>query len=77
MRFIDTYEPNTKQDIIIKSIMFAKAEIAELNLPPTTNVHELALDYCHQVGCIMGDMMPFDPINIVAWVGAKPIKIPR
>ena len=77
MRYIDGLTPACKDSFLKLSIAYAKGEIAEFNLPPTTNVYDLALDYCHQFGCIMGDLTPYNPLPIVAWAGTRPVKIPR
>jgi len=77
MRSIDGFGQPCKDTYLQLCIGFAKQEIADDNLPPTTDVKELALDYCHQYGCIMGDLEPYNPVVIPAWGGAKPIKVPR
>lgn len=77
MRYIDGLQQPCKDSFLKLSIAYAKGEINELNLPATTNVHDLALDYCHQYGCIMGDLAPFNPLEIVAWGGSRPVKVPR
>ena len=77
MRYIDGLQLPCKESFLKLSIAYAKGEIIELGLPPTTDVKELALDYCHQYGCILGDLDPYNPLTIDAWVGARPIKQPR
>lgn len=77
MRYFDGLQQQCKDEFLKLSIAYAKGEIAENNLPPSTDVKELALDYCHQYGCIMGDLTPYEPVSIPAWVGTRPIKVPR
>lgn len=77
MRYFDGLQTQCKDEFLKLSIAYAKGEIIEFNLPPSTDVKALALDYCHQYGCIMGDLEPYNPVTIPAWVGTRPIKVPR
>ena len=78
MRYIDTLPLPCQHSILTNAVAFAKAENIENGNDPMTNVEELAIDYCHQFGCIVPDIYNLgDIVFINAWVGARPIKQPR
>jgi len=78
MRYIDTLPEPCQINILTNAVRFAKAENIEQGNDPMTNIEELAIDYCHQMGCIVPDIYNLGDIHMIpAWVGAKPVKIPR
>lgn len=77
MRVFDTLTQSAKDEIISNSIGFAKREISDNNLPPSTDVKVLASDYVHQFEIIIEDYDQHDPVLIPAWGGPIPVKIPR
>ena len=77
MSALEIYQEPCKTSILESFVSFAKAEIIEEQLPAGTDVVEVALDYCHQLGVNHGDFAAIDCENIPAWVGIRPIKVPR
>ncbi len=77
MRVFDTLSSVSKNEILVNSIGFAKREISDDNLPPSTDVKALASDYVHQFEIIIEDYDQLDPVLIPAWGGPMPVKIPR
>lgn len=76
MRIFDLLTIEQQQGILYTCISYAKGEIVEFNLPPTTDVIQLAVQY---------DTMYFlEPIDFVGqniesiphFVGGRPVKRP-
>lgn len=74
-----TLDPNSKIDLLSKSIAFAKREIADNGNPLQRTIEDIATDYTWQNGVVIGDYSTIQPqiISIVAWTGQVPIKLPR
>lgn len=76
MRIFDNLEPFEKEVILETCIAYAKGEIAEFNLPATTDVITLAVQYDTMYFLEIIDFNGIDPNNVPSFVGPRPIKRP-
>jgi hypothetical protein len=76
MRVFDELNLETQTEILVSCVRYAKGEIAEFNLPPTTDVKELALQYDTMYFLEPIDFMALNIENITAYLGSRPIKRP-
>ena len=76
MRIIDDIETFEKEVILETCIAYAKGEIAEFNLPATTDVIALAVQYDTMYFLEIIDFNIVDPNYVTAFVGPRPIKRP-
>ncbi len=75
-RIFDELTIELQNEIIIVCIRYAKGEIAELNLPPSTDVLELALQYDTMYFLEPIDFAGYDTLPVPAFCGSRPLKRP-
>lgn len=76
MRIFDQFTIEAQNTILMSCIAYAKGEIAEFNLPATTDVIALAVQYDTMYFLEIIDFNGIDPNNVPAFVGPRPIKRP-
>lgn len=76
MRLFDEQDNCFQQAYLEACIRYAKGEIAEFNLPPSTDVLALALQYDISFFLTIDDFAGQDILPITSWVGSRPIKRP-
>lgn len=76
MRIFDTLSIEAQNEIIHSCFSYAKGEIAEFNLPPTTDLVELAIQYDTMFFLEPIDLMGYPTETIPAFLGGRPIKRP-
>ena len=76
MRIFDELSLETQNEIVTTAVRYAKGEIAEFNLPATTDVIQLAVQYDTMYFTTPLDYSGLDLETITAWVGSRPIKRP-
>lgn len=76
MRIFDTLPLETQNEILIVCVSYAKGEIAELNLPASTDVIGLAVQYDTMFFLEPIDFIGLNLETIPAFVGPRPIKRP-
>lgn len=77
MRLFDEQDNCFQQAYLEACIRYAKGEIADLNLPPSTDVLVLALQYDISFFLISDDFIGQNIENITAFVGNRPAKRPQ
>ena len=76
MRIFDELNLETQNEIVTTAVRYAKGEIAEFNLPVTTDVIALAVQYDTMYFTTPLDYSGLDLNTITAWIGPRPIKRP-
>ena len=76
MRIFDQFTTEAQNTILMSCIAYAKGEIAEFNLPPTTDIISLAVQYDTMYFTTIIDFNGIDTNNIPTFVGPRPIKRP-
>ena len=76
MRIFDDLTPEQQQGVFFACISYAKGEIDEFNLPPSTDVLALALEYDTMYFLELIDFAGQNPELIPAFVGSRPVKRP-
>lgn len=76
MRIFDELSLEAQNEIVTSCVRYAKGEIAEFNLPVTTDVIQLAIQYDTMFWTTPLDYSGLDLETITAWVGSRPIKRP-
>lgn len=76
MRIFDELSLEAQNEIVTSCVRYAKGEIAEFNLPVTTDVIQLAIQYDTMYFTTPLDYSGLDLETITAWVGSRPIKRP-
>ena len=65
-----------QNEIVTTAVRYAKGEIAEFNLPASTDVIALAVQYDTMYFTTVLDYSGLDLVNIPGWIGPRPIKRP-
>ena len=76
MRIFDELSLETQNEIVTTAVRYAEGEIAEFNLPATTDVIALAVQYDTMFFTTPLDYTGLDLNTITAWIGPRPIKRP-
>lgn len=76
MRIFDTLTIEQQQGILYSCISYAKGEIVEFNLPASTDVLALALQYDTMYFLEIIDFAGQDHESVPAFVGSRPVKRP-
>lgn len=76
MRIFDTLTIEQQQGILYSCISYAKGEIVEFNLPASTDVLALALQYDTMYFLEIIDFAGQDHESVPAFVGGRPVKRP-
>jgi hypothetical protein len=76
MRIFDELNLEVQNEIVTTAVRYAKGEIAEFNLPASTDVIALAVQYDTMYFTTPLDYSGLDLETITAWVGSRPIKRP-
>ena len=77
MRIFDELNLEVQNEIVTTAVRYAKGEIAEFNLPATTDVIALAVQYDTMFFTTPLDYSGLNLETITAWVGSRPIKRPN
>jgi hypothetical protein len=77
MRIFDNLPLETQNEILIVCVSYAKGEIIESNLPPTTDLIELSVQYDTMFFLTPLDFGGLNTENIPAFLGGRPIKRPN
>lgn len=77
MRIFDNLPIETQNEILIVCVSYAKGEIAEFNLPPTTDLIELSVEYDTMFFLTPLDFGGLNTETIPAFLGSRPIKRPN
>jgi hypothetical protein len=76
MRIYDTLTPESQNEILSVCVGYAKGEIVEFNLPASTDVIGLAVQYDTMFFLTPIDFAGFNTESVPAFVGPRPIKRP-
>ena len=76
MRIFDELNLEVQNEIVTTAVRYAKGEIAEFNLPATTDVIALAVQYDTMFFTTPLDYTGLDLVTIPSWIGPRPIKRP-
>ena len=76
MRIFDELSLEAQNEIVTSCVRYAKGEIAEFNLPVTTDVVALAIQYDTMYFTTPLDYSGLPIETITAFIGPRPIKRP-
>ena len=76
MRIFDELSLEAQNEIVTSCVRYAKGEIAEFNLPVTTDVKALAMQYDTMYFTTIADYEELPIEVITAFIGPRPIKRP-
>jgi len=77
MRIFDELSLEAQNEIVTSCVQYAKGEIAEFNLPASTDIIELAVQYDTMYFTTVLDYSGLPIESITAFVGPRPIKRPQ
>lgn len=77
MRLFDELDMSTQNEILVSCIRYAKGEISEFNLPASTDVLALAVQYDTMFFLDILDFGGMNTENIASFTGVRPVKRPQ